>query len=123
MLVLNERMWFTPRETNRWLESMKPSTFSRMAASSRRSDVSSSASSGTCRKTKSGSSGRFWSRALTNCTSSVVLLSTGWQEPQVRPLPSNVSWKKTPAPAQMSWETSPATTRGSSAHSASRSTR
>ncbi|XXY47452.1 hypothetical protein WME91_46365 [Sorangium sp. So ce269] len=58
-----------------------------------------------------------------NGTSIVVLLATGWQLPQVRPLPSNVSVKNTPAPAQTSCETSPATTRGSCAHWASRSAR
>jgi hypothetical protein len=56
-----------------------------------------------------------------NAVSSVVLFPAGWQLPQVRPLPANVSLKKMPAPAHTSADTRRATTRGSCAQAASRS--
>src|SRR5215471_6161266 len=56
-----------------------------------------------------------------NGSSMVKLLATGWQLEQVRPLPLNVSRKKTSAPAQIRLGTSPATTRGSCAQIVNRS--
>ena len=58
--------------------------------------------------------------ALTKAESIVVLFSAGWQVPQVRPLPLNVSRKKMSAPAQTCAVTRPVTTRGSCAHAARR---
>ena len=122
MLVFIDSTWGTPRSTNLWVASSKPSTFSRMTPFwNKRSPTSRLASAGFVSNTNSGSLGLLACRLLTNRGSIVVLLLAGWQVPQVRPFPLKVSVKKMSAPAHTCWVASPVTTRGSCAHAASRS--
>src|SRR5262245_49034301 len=122
MLVFIDRTWGTPRRTNLCVASSKPSTFSRITPLlNRRLPTSRLARAGLVSNTNSGSFGLVACSPFTNAGSMVVLLLAGWQVPQVRPSPLNVSLKKMSAPAQICCVARPVTTRGSCAHAARRS--
>src|SRR6266850_1143516 len=92
----------TPRITNLFLRSANPSRFSRISPNSRISAGFSKFSfkAGLNSATKRGLS--FGSVAM-KAGSMVKLFSAGWQVPQVRPLPPNVSLKNRSLPFAMSW--------------------
>src|SRR6266566_2386902 len=100
--VRRPRVCGTPRMTNLFLRSSKPSRFSRISPNSRISAGFSKFSfkSGLNSATNRGLS--FGSVAM-NAGSMVKLFSAGWQVPQVRPLPANVSLKNRSLPLAMSW--------------------
>src|SRR3989442_11574174 len=92
----------TPRITNLFFRSANPSRFSRISPNSRISAGFSKFSfkAGLNSATKRGLS--FGSVAM-KAGSMVKLFSAGWQVPQVRPLPPNVSLKNRSLPFAMSW--------------------
>src|SRR5882762_4659542 len=92
----------TPRITNVFFRSPNPSRFSRISPNSRISAGFSKFSfkAGLNSATKRGLS--FGSVAM-KAGSMVKLFSAGWQVPQVRPLPPNVSLKNRSLPFAMSW--------------------
>src|SRR6267142_753355 len=92
----------TPRMTNLFVRSSNPSRFSRISPNSRISAGFSkfSLKAGLNSATKRGLS--FGSVAM-KAGSMVKLFSAGWQVPQVRPLPPNVSLKNRSLPFAMSW--------------------
>src|SRR5438552_3512483 len=92
----------TPRITNLFFRSANPSRFSRMSPNSRISAGFSKFSfkAGMNSATKRGLS--FGSVAM-KAGSMVKLFSAGWQVPQVRPFPPNVSLKNRSLPFAMSW--------------------
>src|SRR5437899_2235870 len=94
--------WGTPRITNVFFRSANPSRFSRISPNSRISAGFSKFSfkAGLNSATKRGLS--FGSVAM-KAGSMVKLFSAGWQVPQVRPLPPNVSLKNRSLPFAMSW--------------------
>ncbi len=96
-----DRLVGTPRMTNLAVGSSKPSAFSRTSPNW----VSSSGISSP--GTESANSGSEGDRVAMKAGSMVWLLSCGWQEAQVRPLPPNVPRKKRSAPSPTSRLTKP----------------
>ena len=101
--VGNARVWGTPRMVNLLGRSSNPSRFSTISpkfrinsgSSNRSPPFSSKFRAGMNSATKSGSSG---GNVAIKFGSMVRLFSRGWQVPQVRPFPLNVSLKKRSSP-------------------------